>query len=92
MMSNSTNSSNLLGHRIQIRVNVSNESRIDGQHEEDQDIPTFRLEMGTVRYDGPVPLEANNRWLGIEWDNPERGKHSGDHQGQQYFKCRYYVI
>lgn len=78
----------LVGQRIQIRVNVSGEGQDSGVHEEDEDVPIFRLEMGTVRYDGPVPVGASNRWLGIEWDNPERGKHSGEHKGHQYFTCR----
>ncbi|KAI4832471.1 hypothetical protein KUCAC02_015438 [Chaenocephalus aceratus] len=24
-------------------------------------------------------------WYGVEWDNPERGKHDGSHEGVQYF-------
>ena len=27
-------------------------------------------------------------WLGVEWDDTSRGKHSGDHQGVHYFSCR----
>lgn len=27
-------------------------------------------------------------WLGVEWDNPDRGKHDGSHEGVQYFTCR----
>ena len=26
-------------------------------------------------------------WLGVEWDDPSRGKHSGEHNGVQYFTC-----
>ena len=26
-------------------------------------------------------------WLGVEWDEPERGKHNGEHEGKQYFTC-----
>ncbi|XP_077342651.1 tubulin-specific chaperone E isoform X8 [Lithobates pipiens] len=26
-------------------------------------------------------------WLGIEWDNPLRGKHNGSHEGRRYFTC-----
>ena len=33
-------------------------------------------------------LSAGN-WLGIEWDDAERGKHSGEHEGVKYFTCRY---
>ncbi len=31
-----------------------------------------------------VPLGA---WLGVEWDDPSRGKHSGTHEGKLYFTC-----
>ncbi|KAJ3515736.1 hypothetical protein NLJ89_g1578 [Agrocybe chaxingu] len=27
-------------------------------------------------------------WLGVEWDDPARGKHSGSKDGKQYFTCR----
>ncbi|RKO87465.1 hypothetical protein BDK51DRAFT_15975 [Blyttiomyces helicus] len=40
---------------------------------------------GTVRYHGPVPHSAATAWLGIEWDDPTRGKHSGTHDGISYF-------
>ncbi|XP_043931851.1 tubulin-specific chaperone E isoform X2 [Protopterus annectens] len=43
-------------------------------------------EYATVRYVGSVPPTAG-LWLGVEWDNPERGKHSGTYEGVQYFKC-----
>uniref|UniRef100_A0A8C4F2S0 Tubulin-specific chaperone E n=1 Tax=Dicentrarchus labrax TaxID=13489 RepID=A0A8C4F2S0_DICLA len=45
-------------------------------------------ERATVRYVGPVPPTAG-LWLGVEWDNPERGKHDGSHDGVQYFTCRH---
>uniref|UniRef100_A0A8D0AE50 Tubulin-specific chaperone E n=1 Tax=Sander lucioperca TaxID=283035 RepID=A0A8D0AE50_SANLU len=44
-------------------------------------------ERATVRYVGPVP-PTPGLWLGVEWDNPERGKHDGSHEGVQYFTCR----
>lgn len=28
-------------------------------------------------------------WLGVEWDDPQRGKHDGSYEGTQYFKCRW---
>ncbi|CAG5946433.1 unnamed protein product [Menidia menidia] len=45
-------------------------------------------ELGTVRYVGPVPPTAG-LWLGVEWDNPARGKHDGSHEGARYFTCRH---
>ncbi|GLD71275.1 tubulin-specific chaperone E isoform X1 [Lates japonicus] len=45
-------------------------------------------ERATVRYVGPVPPTAG-LWLGVEWDNPDRGKHDGSHEGVQYFTCRH---
>ncbi|XP_055459926.1 tubulin-specific chaperone E isoform X2 [Psammomys obesus] len=43
-------------------------------------------EYATVRFCGVVPPVAG-LWLGVEWDNPERGKHDGSHGGTVYFKC-----
>ncbi|KAM6218820.1 tubulin-specific chaperone E [Rhynchocyon petersi] len=45
-------------------------------------------ELGIVRFAGVVPPVAG-LWLGVEWDNPERGKHDGSHEGIVYFKCRH---
>ncbi|XP_072827097.1 tubulin-specific chaperone E isoform X3 [Vicugna pacos] len=45
-------------------------------------------EHATVRFSGVVPPVAGH-WLGVEWDNPERGKHDGSHEGTVYFKCRH---
>jgi hypothetical protein len=48
----------------------------------------------TLRYVGPVATQAstdNEReriWLGVEWDDSSRGKHSGDHLGKSYFETR----
>lgn len=45
--------------------------------------------VGTVRYLGPVHNTPGN-WLGVEWDDPKRGKHDGVKDGKRYFSCRYY--
>ncbi|KAF6274814.1 tubulin folding cofactor E [Rhinolophus ferrumequinum] len=45
-------------------------------------------EHATIRFYGIVPPVAG-LWLGVEWDNPERGKHDGSHEGTVYFKCRH---
>ena len=39
---------------------------------------------GTIKYIGAVE-NTKGSWLGIDWDNPERGKHDGSHQGRNYF-------
>ncbi|KAI5209781.1 hypothetical protein AUEXF2481DRAFT_5945 [Aureobasidium subglaciale EXF-2481] len=44
-------------------------------------------ERCTVRYIGEVKGKSG-QWLGVEWDDPTRGKHSGSHDGIEYFKCR----
>ncbi|KAI8053096.1 CAP Gly-rich domain-containing protein [Syncephalis plumigaleata] len=43
--------------------------------------------LGTIRYYGPI-AELKGNWIGIEWDNAEWGKHSGEHNGHSYFTCR----
>ncbi|XP_073483687.1 tubulin-specific chaperone E isoform X5 [Aquarana catesbeiana] len=45
-------------------------------------------EYGTVCYVGTIP-PTSGLWLGIEWDNPLRGKHNGSHEGRRYFTCRH---
>ncbi|XP_056391089.1 tubulin-specific chaperone E [Hyla sarda] len=43
-------------------------------------------EYATVHYVGMVP-PTPGIWLGVEWDNPLRGKHDGRHEGTKYFTC-----
>ncbi|KMU87579.1 tubulin-specific chaperone E [Coccidioides immitis H538.4] len=31
---------------------------------------------------------TDGEWLGVEWDDPARGKHSGELKGVKYFECR----
>lgn len=40
----------------------------------------------TVRYHGPLS-DTKGEWLGVEWDDPTRGKHDGMHNGQRIFDC-----
>lgn len=40
----------------------------------------------TVRYCGPVQGTKGD-WLGVEWDDANKGKHSGEHDGVKYFEC-----
>jgi hypothetical protein len=45
---------------------------------------SFSFQLCTVRYHGPVE-GTSGPWLGVEWDDPTRGKHSGEHLGKRYF-------
>ena len=51
----------------------------------------LRLEVegskGTVMYDGVVE-GTKGTWLGVEWDDPSRGKHNGTHAGVAYFQAK----
>ncbi|VEL07170.1 unnamed protein product [Protopolystoma xenopodis] len=40
--------------------------------------------LGTIKYVGPLP-GSKSFWLGIDWDNETRGRHSGIFNGVQYF-------
>ncbi|KAL2005838.1 hypothetical protein VTN00DRAFT_10331 [Thermoascus crustaceus] len=48
---------------------------------------SFDGALCTVRYVGKVQ-GTTGEWLGVEWDDPTRGKHSGEHKGVRYFKCK----
>ncbi|KAF2274551.1 RNI-like protein [Westerdykella ornata] len=47
---------------------------------------SFDGQLCTVRYYGEVK-GTTGKWLGVEWDEPSRGKHSGEHGGLKYFEC-----
>jgi hypothetical protein len=40
----------------------------------------------TIRYHGALP-DTKGVWLGVEWDEVDRGKHDGTHQGRRHFHC-----
>ena len=42
--------------------------------------------IGTVRFVGAVDA-TQGTWLGVEWDDPKRGKHDGVKDGRRYFTC-----
>lgn len=48
---------------------------------------SYNGHLGTVNYVGPVD-NTQGIWLGVEWDDPSRGKHNGSKDGKQYFTCR----
>ncbi|KAK3061475.1 hypothetical protein LTS18_006133, partial [Coniosporium uncinatum] len=43
-------------------------------------------QLCTVRYIGIVS-GTKGEWLGVEWDDPTRGKHNGQHGNVKYFDC-----
>ncbi|CAG7999991.1 unnamed protein product [Penicillium olsonii] len=48
---------------------------------------SFDGHLCTVRYVGTVQGTTGD-WLGVEWDDATRGKHSGEHKGIRYFSCK----
>ncbi|KLT41510.1 hypothetical protein CC85DRAFT_119993 [Cutaneotrichosporon oleaginosum] len=40
----------------------------------------------TLRYIGALP-GLDSTWLGVEYDDPTRGKHSGEYNSVQFFRC-----
>lgn len=46
---------------------------------------SFDNALCTVRYYGPLP-DQNGDWLGVEWDDLERGKHNGQYKGKRIFE------
>jgi len=64
------------------------ETHLDDMSETDDPVSGARVEVGgeraTIRFRGEV-LPTKGVWLGVEWDNPSRGKHDGNHNGVRYF-------
>ncbi|KAF2154608.1 tubulin-specific chaperone E [Myriangium duriaei CBS 260.36] len=48
---------------------------------------SLKGEACTVRYVGEVNGKKG-QWLGVEWDDPSRGKHDGNFEGRRYFSCK----
>ncbi|KAH0542747.1 hypothetical protein FGG08_002886 [Glutinoglossum americanum] len=44
-------------------------------------------QLCTIHYIGSVEGTKGD-WLGVEWDDPSRGKHDGTHGGKRYFQCK----
>lgn len=49
---------------------------------------SFDGNLCTIRYVGTVEGTTGD-WLGVEWDDATRGKHSGEHKGTRYFTCKW---
>ncbi|GAA5834787.1 hypothetical protein JCM11251_003662 [Rhodosporidiobolus azoricus] len=54
-----------------------------------EDAESSTRQLGTILFEGAVP-PTKGAWLGIEWDDASRGKHSGVHEktGVRYFEPR----
>lgn len=48
----------------------------------------YKSHHGTVRYLGPIDGRGQTEWVGVEWDDAKRGKHSGVYEGRTYFLCK----
>ncbi|KAL8623864.1 hypothetical protein ACOMHN_002192 [Nucella lapillus] len=59
--------------------------RKDGSKIQIGDRVSSSEDFGTVRFIGCVP-PTKGVWLGVEWDDPSRGKHDGSHEGVRYFQ------
>lgn len=64
-------------------------SNVDSEYSVGQRL-SLKGQLCTVQYFGPVG-DKSGTWLGVEWDDPDRGKHNGTHEGALYFKCLYEI-
>ncbi len=69
---------------------MSGETRGHTESYAEGDRLSLKGQLCTVRYVGPVADKAGT-WLGVEWDDPARGKHNGTHNGRAYFTCRLHL-
>nr|XP_022332056.1 tubulin-specific chaperone E-like [Crassostrea virginica] len=61
--------------------------RNDGSEVQVHDRVVSEGHYGTVRFIGTLP-DTKGVWIGVDWDEPERGKHDGSHNGKSYFNTR----
>ncbi|KAL9025162.1 MAG: hypothetical protein Q9180_007716 [Flavoplaca navasiana] len=47
---------------------------------------SYEGHLCTVRWHGEID-GLKGQWLGVEWDDPSRGRHDGTYAGNRYFKC-----
>lgn len=58
----------------------------DAEHHHTGQRLSYDGALCTVRFIGQV-TGTTGTWLGVEWDDPSRGKHDGSHKGVRYFTC-----
>ena len=53
--------------------------------------PGSRIESdrvrGTIKWVGEVP-PTKGLWYGVDWDDPDRGRHDGSKDGVRYFQTK----
>lgn len=47
----------------------------------------YRGAVGTIRFIGALHDQGDEPWVGVQWDDAKRGKHSGTYAGHHYFAC-----
>ena len=61
--------------------------KMSSRRTNDRRVETLDGHRGFCRYVGPVCGQTGT-WVGIEWDDSNRGKHDGKHDGERYFECK----
>ena len=61
--------------------------KMSSRRTNDRRVETLDGHRGFCRYVGPVYGQTGT-WVGIEWDDSNRGKHDGKHDGTRYFECK----
>lgn len=51
-------------------------------------LKSFDEPRGIVMYNGDIPGTADGTWIGIDWDDMNRGKHNGSLNKIKYFNAR----
>ncbi|KAG8533292.1 uncharacterized protein KY384_002075 [Bacidia gigantensis] len=49
---------------------------------------SYQGERCTVRFVGGI-ANKSGQWLGVEWDDPTKGRHDGTYEGTTYFACKH---
>uniref|UniRef100_A0A1I7UB38 Tubulin-specific chaperone E n=1 Tax=Caenorhabditis tropicalis TaxID=1561998 RepID=A0A1I7UB38_9PELO len=49
----------------------------------------INTEKATIRFIGEVDGYGKQQWVGLEWDDPSRGKHDGVVKGKRYFQTNH---
>lgn len=62
--------------------------RSDGSELQINDRVASEGHYGSVKFIGTLP-DTKGVWIGVDWDEAERGKHDGSHNGQRYFSARH---